>query len=193
MIGVDLSSVAFCVARQSARGFLLPVAVLAFLPSCSANEPGPSLLFGPGEARLGPDAQRQIAAAFGETFPLSADGATFSDPNCGDVMPIADVVDLNGDDDYEVFVAWGNACTSGGAGRSLTLFSRHADGKYRTQLGFPALGWTALASDSQGWPDLSFGGPGFCHAVWSWREDGYAFKCNLAETDGGCESRGNTC
>jgi hypothetical protein len=73
------------------------------------------------------------------------------------------------------------------------MLAKDAAGQYQTQLGFPALGWTALPAREQGWPDLSFGGPGFCHAVWAWNGDAYAFKCNLPETEGGCTNPASTC
>lgn len=172
--------------------FCLAVATVS-LAGCAEDSSGADLLFADNATHLDAADKRAIATLIETMFPLSADGQRFEHPDCGDVMPVTDVVDLNGDDDYEVFVTWGNACTSGGAGRSLTLLSKDAQRGYQMQLGFPALGWTALASASQGWPDLSFGGPGFCHAVWTWRDDGYEFKCNLAETEGGCQSRSNIC
>ncbi len=132
-------------------------------------------------------------SGFAENFPLSADGAGFVDPNCGNVDPEATPVDLNGDGVFEVFVQWGNSCTSGAAGRSLNLFVSDASGTYRPQLGFPALGWNVLQTEQREWPDLSFGGPGFCHAVWTWQQDQYAFKCNLPESPGGCTDRGDVC
>lgn len=165
----------------------------ASLAGCAEDNTGVEILFAGDATNLGTAGKHAIAALIGTTFPLSADGLRFEHPDCGDVMPVTDVVDLNGDNSYEVFVTWGNACTSGMTGRSLSLFIADAGGDYHQSLGFPALGWTVLESRQDNWPDLSFGGPGFCHAVWTWREDGYEFKCNLAETEGGCNSRGDIC
>jgi len=163
------------------------------LAGCAEDHSGVDLLFADDTTHLDAADQRAIATLIETMFPLSTDGQRFEHPNCGDVMPVADVVDLNGDDNYEVFVTWGNACTSGMTGRSLSLFIAEAAGDYRQSLGFPALTWTALESRQENWPDLTFDGPGFCHAVWTWRENDYEFKCNLPETTGGCESRGDVC
>ena len=57
-------------------------------------------------------------AEFSQDFTLSADAARLEDPNCGDIMPSSEVVDLNSDGRSEVFVQWGNACTSGAARRA---------------------------------------------------------------------------
>ena len=103
------------------------------------------------------------------------------------------MVDLNADGVQEVFVQWGNACTSGLTGRSLSLFIKDSSGSYQPQFGFPAFGWTRLDSESHGWPDLSFGGPGFCRPRWTWQRDAYEFKCNLPQIDGGCEFQVNVC
>lgn len=163
------------------------------LAGCAEDNTGIEILFADDATHLSAADKRAIAALIEATFPLSTDGLRFEHPDCGDVVPVTDVVDLNSDDDYEVFVSWGNACTSGMTGRSLSLFIADASGDYHQSLGFPALGWTVLESREESWPDLSFGGPGFCHAVWTWHENGYEFKCNLAETEGGCNSRGDVC
>lgn len=81
----------------------------------------------------------------------------------------------------------------GAAGRSLTLFVPNPESGYERQFGFPAGGWTALESKTDGWPDVSFGGPGFCHPVWAWRNGAYEFICNLPEQAGGCEGKVNIC
>jgi hypothetical protein len=167
--------------------------LLTLMASCADVRPSTSLLFAPDEARLDRDHQQQIVNDFAEIFLLSPDGRSFADPNCGNVDPETTLVDLNGDGVFEVFIQWGNSCTSGGAGRSLSLFVSDTSGTYRPQLGFPALGWSVLRSEHREWPDLRFGGPGFCHPVWRWQQGEYAFQCNLPEEPGGCAGRGNVC
>ena len=169
--------------------------LLATLPfaACAETNRGADLLFADNESRLAMVDQLAVAAIFSEMFPQSADGQRFEHPDCGDVMPDAHVTDLNSDSNYEVFVAWGNTCTSGNSGRSLTLFTRNGGGQWESQFGFPALGWTILESSSEGWPDLRFGGPGFCHPVWTWRSGGYIFRCSSPEDPGGCGTRKNVC
>lgn len=137
--------------------------------------------------------QAAILASFSQGLTVSGDGTTFEDPDCGNITPAIEVVDLNQDGRNEVFIAWGNICTSGMAGRSLSLFV-NPDGKgYRSQLGVPAGGWRSIQSGSRGWPDLEISGPGFCHAIWAWQDDGYEFKCNRPESADGCAGRENIC
>jgi hypothetical protein len=180
-------------AIQPTGGVLLLLYAIASIYGCSADKPDYEVLFGSENTSLSPEDKTAIFVAFAEVFPLSGDGKQLEDPNCGDIAPTTEIADLNGDGVNEVFVQWGNACTSGMTGRSLSLFAKDGSGDYQQQLGFPALGWTTLDSSEQGWPNLKFGGPGFCHAVWAWTANGYAFKCNLPETSGGCDSRGKVC
>lgn len=172
---------------------ILAAVFVASLLACSARQPEFAALFGDDEIPLSPTDKAAVFAAVESLFPLSGDRMRFEDPNCGDIAPGVEITDLNGDGSAEVFVQWGNACTSGMTGRSLTLLTKDAGGQYQQQFGFPALGWIALETDSQDWPDLRFGGPGFCHPVWTWQSGNYMFKCNLPEEPGGCASRDNTC
>jgi len=163
------------------------------IAALEAPSPAAATLFKEDESALSLSKRQRVADAFAALFPLSADGQRFEDANCGDVKPETTPVDLNGDGTFEVFVLWGNTCTSGGAGRSLSLLIRDADGSYRTQLGFPAAGWREIENDEQEWPDLIIDGPGFCHPIWAWREDRYEFRCNVPEGQSGCAAIGNVC
>jgi hypothetical protein len=167
--------------------------VVLSIASCDAEQDQQSPLFAAGETRLSTAEMWAIHAIFATRFRLSDDGLRFEDENCGDVAPQTDVVDLNNDGASEVFVRWGNACTSGATGRSLSLFIRRDSGDYLDQFGFPAHNYAALSGKNAGYPDLQFGGPGFCFAVWAWREDHYEFKCNLPQEEGGCQFTGNVC
>jgi eukaryotic-like serine/threonine-protein kinase len=163
------------------------------IAALEGDSPAAAALFKQGDSTLSMWDRQRVADAFAEIFALSADGQHFEDPNCGDVMPEITPVDLNRDGLFEVFAEWGNTCTSGAAGRSLTLFVRDADGTYQPQLGFPAGGWRELQIAGSEWSDLIFGGPGFCHSVWTWNQNRYEFKCNVPEQEGGCASIGNVC
>lgn len=163
------------------------------IAALEGDSPAAAALFKQGESALSMWDRQRVADAFAEIFPLSSDGQQFEDPNCGDVMPEVTPVDLNRDGLFEVFALWGNTCTSGAAGRSLTLFVKDANGNYQSQLGFPAAGWREQQIDGQEWPDLMIGGPGFCHPAWTWKKDRYEFKCNVPEDEGGCASIGNVC
>lgn len=167
---------------------------LGLIAGCTGSEdPDYSALFGPDETLLSPADQKAVFDLMSAAFPPSEDGTTLTDPNCGDIAPMADVIDLNGDGDYEVFVEYGNTCTSGFTGRSLSLFIKDDSGRYQYQLGFPAMGYQLLERGVDGYPDLEFGGPGFCFPVWAWDGENYEFKCSLPQVEGGCEQRGNSC
>jgi len=172
---------------------LLSVIVGACLVACGSDKAGPSVLFAGSDTRLAPEEMSAIEAAFAERFSLSGDGLHFVDENCGEIPTRTEVVDLNGDGIQEVFVYWGNACTSGSTGSSLSMFAKDSSGHYRDQFGFAAFDYTALPTGDSGYPDLQFGGPGFCFAVWSWTGSHYEFKCNSPQEEGGCQYTGNVC
>jgi hypothetical protein len=166
----------------------------SFVAGCSGDAaPAYVLLFDPQDTRLGTADKQAIFDTMAGAFPVSDDGSTLVDPNCGDIEPQAEVVDLNGDGTYEAFIEWGNSCLSGHTGRSLTLFVKDGSGAYKNQLGFPAFGYETLERGIEGFPDLQLGGPGFCFPVWAWDGLNYEFKCNLPQETGGCESRDNLC
>ena len=64
---------------------------------------------------------------------------------------------------------------SGYTGSSIWLFIRTPDGTYTPHLGFPAASYEILPEARGGFPDLKFGGPGFCQAVWRWDGADYRF------------------
>ena len=193
-MGLIVLRVLSCMAAGRLTAALLLSSGLSLLAAgCGDTTIDTSALFGNAESELSAAEEAAAFSAFATAFTVSQDGSKLEDPNCGDIAPEAEVVDLNEDGAAEVFVLWGNTCTSGGAGRSLSLLVPDASGAYEFELGFPASGWTALAKGPAGWPDLSIGGPGFCRAVWSRTGTAYEFKCNLPESPGGCDSIGNVC
>ncbi len=180
--------------RRLLVGLILCVACLSSLAACA--QPSADhyrILFGSSESRLSAGEMAAAFAAFGDALTVSADGLRLEDPNCGDIMPSVEIVDLNQDGTQEIFVQWGGACTSGMAGRSLTLLIRDPAGGYQRQFGFPAASWAPLATGEGGWPDLSISGPSFCHPVWTFRAGAYEFKCNRPESLDGCALRGDVC
>jgi hypothetical protein len=179
-----------CRISAGARGGLLSVLLVA---GCAADEAPNSILFGPDEDRLPPEDLAAIHSYVASMFPLADDGSRFEDTVCGDVDPAVEITDLNDDGVREVFVHWGNACTSGMTGRSLSLLVKNEAGEYREQFGFPAFGYTRVTTGEHGFPDLELGGPGFCAPVWSWNGGAYEFKCNLSHAENACADRGNLC
>jgi hypothetical protein len=167
--------------------------IAAFLSFCSREDNTSNALFDASETGLSAADSQAYFELFSTGFDISEGGRVLSLSYCGDIAPESQVLDLNGDGQLEAFVLWGNTCTSGMAGRSLTLLARNPDGSYRTEFGFPAGGWTALENRIDGWPDLSLGGPGFCHPLWRWSGEAYRFQCNIEETEGGCASIGDQC
>lgn len=165
----------------------------ACLVGCFPDRPEGEILTSQTAIALQQSDEEEIIAIVATWFPLSDDGLRFEDPNCGDVAATIEAVDLNNDGSEEMFVQWGNTCTSGATGRSLALFTKEEAGDFRQHFGFPAVSWTALKIRQQGWPDIQFNGPGFCQAVWGWASTGYAFKCNQADAPGGCEGRRDIC
>jgi len=105
-----------------------------------------------------------------------------------DVDPEVAVIDLNHDGVEEVFISWGNLCTSGMAGRSVNLFIKNRTGEFMNNFGFPGY-YKILDAGNKGFPDLMIMATGFCHAVWQWNGSEYAFKCGSEETPGACVRR----
>jgi len=95
------------------------------------------------------------------------------DPDCGvDVDYQADVVDLNGDGQAEVFTQLQSGCY-GMAGVQLDLLIKAKDGAWKPQFGFPGM-YTILETKNLGFPDIEIGGPGACFPVWRWNGASYA-------------------
>jgi hypothetical protein len=89
------------------------------------------------------------------------------------VEPQVDVVDLNGDGQPEVFVQVNSSCY-GMAGGELSLLIKDKQGRWQSNLGFPAGGYKLLSTKNKGYPDIEIGGPGFCFPVWRWNGRAYA-------------------
>jgi len=130
------------------------------------------------------DISNQLGLKVGE------DGKTLVESVCGQSFFFEmEIVDLNHDGKLEVFVLGGNTCLSGLAGSSVWLFVKDESGKYNANLGFPAGGYNVLDSLNAGFPDLRFGGPGFCEPVWRWNGKTYEYFRSIATAEGGCDNR----
>ncbi|MDH4126305.1 MAG: hypothetical protein OEW64_06450 [Gammaproteobacteria bacterium] len=166
---------------------------ITLLSACSSSQAQRTPLFATDESRLSAADQAAIHASFTERFSVASDGLHFLYEGCGEIPVETEVVDLNNDGTAEVFIYWGNSCTSGHTGRSLSLYVKDSSGAWGDQLGFAAFDYTILPASNAGYPDLEFGGPGFCFAVWSWNGSRYDFKCNSPQEAGGCQYTGNVC
>jgi hypothetical protein len=129
--------------RRLLAGVILVSASVALLSGC-ASRPSESyrILFGNSESRISSDEKGAAFAAFSDWLTISADGLRLEDQNCGDIAPEVEIVDLNRDGTQEIFILWGNTCTSGMTGRSLTLLIRDSADRYRQLFGFPAAAWS---------------------------------------------------
>src|SRR3989344_3345181 len=144
----------------------LSVAFLFSSIAVLAEPQGHKLLFEHVKEMLSDTDKQEIFLALG--YLVTPDGKGLASKYCGKVAFETSIVDLNGDGAPEVFILSGNTCTSGSTGVSIDLFVRDSAGKYRKQLGFPAAGYIVLKERNKGYPDLMFGGPGFCRPVWRW-------------------------
>ncbi|MBI5655357.1 MAG: hypothetical protein HZC44_00430 [Geobacter sp.] len=157
--------------------------ITAFVANANAVE-GYEILFRDTKSNLSKQEKRFILKELG--FRLSKNRKYIADDTCGeDVSPSVEVVDLNGDGIEEVVVSWGNTCTSGMTGQSITLFIKDRKGRFVKNLDFPG-SYEKLSSRSKGFPDLLISGPGFCHGVWQWTGTKYNYKCSREEEPGGC-------
>ncbi len=94
------------------------------------------MLFKDTTSKLSKQDKQQIFKKLG--FRLSKDKKFIIDDTCDmDVSPHVEIVDLNKDGVEEVFVNWGNTCTSGMTGQSITLFVKDQSGQFVENLGFP--------------------------------------------------------
>jgi hypothetical protein len=118
-----------------------------------------------------------ISEATGGRFKDSA--GTYFDKDCNQETAYKnDVVDLNGDGQPEVFVSIEGTCWGGMTGVFLDLMIKGADGKWKSQFGFPGI-YQVLETKNKGYPDIEIGGPGFCFPIWRWNGKEYAIhkKC----------------
>ncbi|NMG16250.1 hypothetical protein [Aromatoleum bremense] len=103
----------------------------------------------------------------------------------------AQVVDLNGDRQPEVFVMAGNTCTSGMTGISVRLYARQRDGTWIQLLDVIAPAYRVLPSTSHGWRDLALASrTSSCVGVWRLGDDGrYRYTRSEAADGGPCPDR----
>lgn len=157
--------------------------------AASPDDPGKAtldLLFGDHPRLLSPREESDIVEALG--FTMSEDRTQLVDSTCG--LPITWSVrylDLGADARPEVVVDYGNACTSGMAGTSVTIFTRSDDGGLDVALSLPGLIAEVRPRRDGLFSDLLIGGPGFCFGVWRWADGTYEHLQNEPQSPGGCD------
>lgn len=180
---------------MSTAGFAVPplifVITLATAAADSATptvDDGYRLLFQQAHGSLPEADQRAVYASLNLKLSPDGQGLIFKDLECPPFeFNAADIMDLNGDGQDEVMLRGGNTCTSGGDGSSIWLLTKSAQGAWVTHLGFPAGGYRVLPEKHLGFPDLQFGGMGFCEGVWRWDGQTYQHFKDVATQAGGCD------
>jgi len=93
---------------------------------------------------------------------MKAKAGSYFDKGCNRKTDYtADVTDLNGDGQPEVFVNVNGTCMGGRAGVHLSLYIKNAAGQWKQQFGFPGM-HKVLKTKNKAYPDIEIGGPGSC-------------------------------
>ena len=171
-------------ARWLAAASIFALSLAATAPRAEPAPPAPA-------SQLSNADMGRIVSSIG--LSLAADGQHIDDPTCGAVDARFETVDLNRDGTPELFLFYGDTCTSGATGESLVLFVKDAGGSYRPQLGFPAADYTAVGPGRFGFPDLEVRGMDFCAGVWRWDGTDYQHFCNRPDEPAGCGDQGQIC
>ncbi|MCW3480928.1 hypothetical protein OL229_15375 [Neisseriaceae bacterium JH1-16] len=155
-------------------------------PPANANE----ALFGDKKQLSQADLKTVLTALGMQYVVKDNDNWGFVTADCQEPFRLSgEVYDLNGDDKDEVWINGGNSCTSGATGKSMWLFVRDESGVYRKNFGFPASSVNSSKELNDGFPEVRFGGTGFCEAVWRWNGKEYEHVKNIATQPGGCDGK----
>jgi hypothetical protein len=121
-----------------------------------------------------PEANRIVAEATGGKLKKTS-GSLKQDGI--DTSYSAEVVDLNGDGQPEVFVSYGGP-QFGRTGSQINLYIKGPDGRWKHNLGFGGEA-ERLKTRNLGFPDLKILGPGSCSPVWRYTGREYTIhkKC----------------
>lgn len=140
--------------------------------------PALMVLHGPSDAAAPSwNEAKVISEATGGRFDSRV--GSFFDKNCNETIPYGiDVIDLNSDGQPEVFITLHGTCYGGMTGANVDLMIKDQDGQWVSQFGFPGI-YKVLETKNMGYPDIEFGGPGFCFPIWRWNGQKYAIhkKC----------------
>lgn len=84
--------------------------------------------------------------------------------------------DLNGDGRPEAILSEGGTFCYGATGVGYSFVSKQADGAWRALSAGSGMVTPLKTKGAGGYPDLSIGGPGFCHPVHRWNGRAYALQ-----------------
>lgn len=97
------------------------------------------------------------------------------DPGGGGAS-IDEVRDLNGDGRPEAVVSEAGSFCYGWAGTGFQLLGQQADGSWKRITGDNGIPQFLESRGTDGWPDISIGGPGFCFPVQRWNGKQYTVQ-----------------
>lgn len=123
-------------------------------------------------AQSSPAADAKVVAEATHGRLQSLGGSYFDKDFEASVEYQAEVIDLNGDGQPEVFTKLYGGMF-GMAGVNMDLLIKGKDGQWKSQFGFPGE-YRILKTKSLGFPDIEIGGPGTCFPVWRWNGSSYA-------------------
>jgi len=89
---------------------------------------------------------------------------------------IEQVVDLNGDGLPEVVVVEEGTACYGNTATAFWLVSQRSDGTWKLMTEDTGIAEFLETKGTDGWPDLSVGGPGFCFPVLRWNGKEYKLQ-----------------
>ncbi len=125
----------------------------------------------PVAAQTGSAADAKVVAEATQGALKSTKGKYFDKSFNASVDYEAQVIDLNGDGQPEVFTKHHGAMF-GGAGVSMDLLIKGKNGKWASQFGFPGE-YNILKTKNKGYPDIEIQGPGTCFPIWRWNGSVY--------------------
>ncbi len=125
----------------------------------------------PAQAQSGSAADAKIITEATKGALKSTKGKYFDKSFNASVDYEAQVIDLNGDGQPEVFTKHHGAMF-GGAGVSVDLLIKGKNGKWASQFGFPG-DYNILKTKNKGYPDIEIQGPGSCFPIWRWNGSVY--------------------
>ncbi|MGZ8942620.1 MAG: hypothetical protein ACXW00_07635 [Methylobacter sp.] len=111
---------------------------------------------------------------------LKSPHGEFFSKDCNEKLDYdAEIMDLNKDGQPEVLTQIQGTCLGGVTGVNVNLYIKDKkSGLWNPQFGFPGI-YSVLKTMNNGYPDIEFGGPGFCSPVWRWNGQKYQIykKC----------------
>lgn len=153
----------------------LGVVLVFVLTSLASASPASDLLFKGVKTSLSSQERESIVKQVGLT--LSKDKKSFVDDIGRTLMVQVRELHLNADKRPEVLIIIsGSTFLFGSAGSGVQLYVKNSQGRYLSNLGFPAADVKVLTARTKGYRDLLILGPGFQCPVWRWNGSSYDYS-----------------